>query len=447
MTPSFHPPARPVVHEKDAFSEWLNRKKPEKIEAVEKAAEKAAEKLTIKSEEPFQPVQSPKMSSSKESINSNRFQGSMVNLNDTDAFVKHIETKGPSKNYGDPPHKAFRSPPQQASSSNGWQRPATAFDNPRWKLNDNTVTDFESYIKGDPAAPLVPSSAQGNTVYGSANVRAAKAQAAQLVAPKFQTAYQKPTFNVAQKLGRNVVQSAQNGPAKKPENIKPAQVVTNVEHVSPGLNSVASQKVENMKPAPAVVKVERAVTDPTNIVLKKPAVSQNNTQVKENEWQGMPSMQAVAAMISSDINNIRPEIDLNAPPLTQTALVLRTGFKTADQNENSDDRISSTGLDGVSSDYVLCSADPRHTQGNDTVEQLKDWDGAWGPAPVNWETERTIFDATFIPNYIKEWQQTLPSGLHSADIHCDKFTSGIYPLNNIVFVGPIDQGPDTIPGR
>ncbi|KAH9222719.1 hypothetical protein DL95DRAFT_285821 [Leptodontidium sp. 2 PMI_412] len=153
-------------------------------------------------------------------------------------------------------------------------------------------------------------------------------------------------------------------------------------------------------------------------------------------------MQSVAAQISSDINTVQPESASNAPPLTQTALVLQTGFKTVDEIHRSDGRISSTGLGGVSSD---CAQDPRHTQGNDSANQLTDWDGAWAPAPVNWETERTSFDDSFIPAYIKEWQQTLPGGLHSVNIQSDKFTSGVYAINNVFFVDPVDHGPPTIP--
>jgi len=421
MASSFNPPPRrPANDGQDDFLSWLNHRKP-----VQKA--KATETATIKPDEPLKsvrspqalPVQSPQVSPSKQSINSKWSRESGKNINDTDDFISYMQKpKTNPKVYG-APLKSSKSP-KQASPNNGWQAPRTAFDHPHWKLNEDSVANFETFIKTGASASLAIPAVQGNSVHGTANVRAAKAQAAQAVTPKVQHAYQKPTFVGAQKLGQNPSQPkpiVQNGPAQLIENKKPvAQVPVKIGIVASNLN---------------------------NIAPKKPATPADAAPLNAAEWKGMPSMQSVAAMISSDINTVQPQTSSNIPALTNEALVLTTGFKTVNQYNYSDDRISSAGLGKNSSDHAQ---DPRHTQGNDMVNQFFEWDGSRAPAPI-WEEERPSFDDSFIPEYIKEWQKTLPSGQFKVDIDDDKFTSGVCPITNVIFVDPIDQGPDTIPGK
>ncbi|CZT08932.1 uncharacterized protein RCO7_09811 [Rhynchosporium graminicola] len=415
MASAFYPPARRMVPEKDDFVTWLERKSSAKVvqtaeKTFQKVTEKTPQTIIIKSEETSLPVRSPQFSPSNLSAGSKLSEASLQqiqrNVDNIDPFLNYMETRPVSKKYGD------------------WKPPRNAFDNPRWKLSDDNVDKFEAYIKSGPPPSMAPLTAQNNTVYGSASVRAANVKAAQVIAAKPQTHHQKPTFVGVQKLGQNIMQNPENGRAQSSEPIKPAQ---------------------------AAMKAEIAGYISNNTAPKQPVPNSNAIQTQETEWQVVPSMKSVAAMISADVKNIQPESSANSPPLTQDALVLQTGFKTVNQNKVSDDGISSTGLGDASSDYVH---DPRNIQGIDTTDQLADWDGTWAPAPVNWETERTLFDPAFIPEYIREWQKTIPAnGSFIVDISSDKFTipresrpySYTYPIANTIFVDKIDQGLDTIP--
>ena len=399
---------------------WLNHRKPvQKAEAADTVTMKGDETLKSVQSPQALPVRSPKVSPSKRSINSKWSQESVKNINNTDDFLSYMQKPKTNPKVSGAPLKSSN-PPKQVSPNNGWQAPRTAFDNPHWKLNENSVANFETFIKNGASASLATPAVQGNSVHGTANVRAAKVQAAQVVAPKVQHAYQKPTFIGAQKLGQNPSQPkliVQNGPAQLIENKKPvAQVPVN--------NGIVASNLNNVAP-------------------KKPFTPADAAPLNAAEWQGMPSMQSVAAMISSDINTVQPQTSSNTPALTNEALVLTTGFNTVNQHNFSDDRISSAGLGKNSSDHAQ---DPRHTRGNDMVNQFFEWDGSRAPAPI-WEEERPSFDDSFIPEYIKEWQKTLPSSQFKVDINDDKFTSGVYPITNVIFVDPIDQGPDTIPGK
>ncbi|KAL2074749.1 hypothetical protein VTL71DRAFT_8528 [Oculimacula yallundae] len=473
MAPSFAPPVRPLDPEQDAFLKWLNGKNAAKKVATvekttEKTTEKIAEKIIVKTEKASNPVRSPQVSPSSKSITSKVSQISpMQHINDTDPFLEYMKVKKVTKHYGVPPKKT--------SPTDGWKRPRTAFDNPKWKLNDDTVNNFEAYIRGSshpsaahltaqntpptiqnniPTAQNNPPTAQNNTVYGSASVRAAKVEAAQVTAPNSHTYYQKPTFVGVQKLGQN--KQVVNGPAQVSNTIKPAEVVVKVEkavhgpaqkqpiHV-PATTQIQPSQWQVNQPVEVAVKSEN--TGPSKVVQKQPVHAPATFQTQQSQWNIMPSMKSVAAMISADVNNIQPDNPSNAPPLTENALVLQTGFKTVNENNITEDGISSTGLGDVSSGYAQ---DPRHTQGNATVEQLADWDGTWAPAPVNWETERTLFDAAFVPEYIKEWQRTIPlDGSAMIDITSEKFSSlkppYSYPIANTIFLDQVDQGEDTVP--
>ncbi|KAK0129677.1 hypothetical protein ONS96_000240 [Cadophora gregata f. sp. sojae] len=415
MAPTCYP-SRPMNDGQDDFLQWLSHKKPtQKVEVTEQVIIKSEEPLNSVRSPQALPVRSPRSSPSKESTNSNWSQEPVKNINDTDDFLSYMN-KPKSKVYGVPP-EASKSP-NQTLPTDGWQRPKTAFDNPHWKLNDNSVANFETYIKNGASPSSVTPAAQVNSVHGTANVRAAKVQAAQVMASKVQYPHQKLTFNGAQKLGQSASQ--------------PKQIV----------QSGPTLSIENKNPvAQAPVKIDNVATNFNTVAPAKSSAQADIVPNKAAEWQGLPNMHAVAAMISADINNVQPQASSNTSPLTNEALVLTTGFKTVNQNNYSDDRISSTGLGKLSSDHAQ---DPRHTQGNDMVNQFFEWDGSRAPVPI-WEDERPSFDDSFIPEYIKEWQKTLPSGQFKVDIEDDKFTSGVYPISNVSFVDPILQGPDTVP--
>lgn len=107
-----------------------------------------------------------------------------------------------------------------------------------------------------------------------------------------------------------------------------------------------------------------------------------------------------------------------------------------------DDRVSEAGLEGLPRQHV------RATEGNDVTNELLDWDGKrWAPVPASWEYDRAAFDGGFLPNYIREWVQTVPAGKRvTVNINNPLFANGKAPIDNDVLIFPTYQ-PITTPCR
>lgn len=110
--------------------------------------------------------------------------------------------------------------------------------------------------------------------------------------------------------------------------------------------------------------------------------------------------------------------------------------------EFDDDRVSETGLLDQPRQIV------RATEGNDATNELLDWDGKrWAPIPADWENDRTSFNDAFVPNYIREWEQTVPAGTAvTLSINNDYFESGKAVVDNDVLIVPLSQ-PDIIQSK
>ncbi|KUJ20888.1 uncharacterized protein LY89DRAFT_770041 [Mollisia scopiformis] len=104
-----------------------------------------------------------------------------------------------------------------------------------------------------------------------------------------------------------------------------------------------------------------------------------------------------------------------------------------------DDRVSEAGLEDLPRQIV------RATEGNDMTNQLLDWDGKrWAPPPACWENDRAGFDGAFVPNYVREWVQTTPSGEEvTLSTSTDAFIDGKAPVDNDVLISPVSQ-PDIV---
>lgn len=91
-----------------------------------------------------------------------------------------------------------------------------------------------------------------------------------------------------------------------------------------------------------------------------------------------------------------------------------------------DDCVSEAGLEGLPRQHV------RATEGNDATAQLLDWDGMrWAPVPASWEYDRAGFDGAFVPNYIREWVRTVPSGKRvTVNMNNQLFADGRFPIDN-----------------
>jgi hypothetical protein len=128
-------------------------------------------------------------------------------------------------------------------------------------------------------------------------------------------------------------------------------------------------------------------------------------------------------------------------PLTQDALVMRTGAMPRDHSLNFEDQISDDGVVEQTKEGI------RASQGVDAATQLLDWDRKrWAPPPCDWENDRAGFDDSFIPDYIKEWRVGLPCGPSiQVNTACDDFRLGKCPVDNDVLIDAVEQ-PESAPG-
>lgn len=120
-------------------------------------------------------------------------------------------------------------------------------------------------------------------------------------------------------------------------------------------------------------------------------------------------------------------------PCTDDNIVTVTGSHQDDLEF--DDCVSEAGLENQPRQVV------RATQGEDATNQLVDWDGKhWAPAPASWEHDRAEFTGTFIPNYIREWSESVPSGKSvSVDTSNEAFLLGKATVDNDVIIAPLSQ--------
>lgn len=127
-------------------------------------------------------------------------------------------------------------------------------------------------------------------------------------------------------------------------------------------------------------------------------------------------------------------------PCNDENLVTVTGLHQDDLEF--DDCVSEAGLENQPRQAV------RATEGNDATNQLLDWDGKhWAPVPSSWEHDRAEFDGAFIPNYIREWAESVPSGkIVTVDTSNEAFLLGQAPIDNGVLIAPFSQ-PITLRSR
>jgi L-amino acid N-acyltransferase YncA len=215
-----------------------------------------------------------------------------------------------------------------------------------------------------------------------------------------------------------------------------------------GFTSRAGQQKENVSPF--------SRTDPHAFFsprdLKTPELSiviQRNDHVNQIAAMSSTGHRFQNPLIDMKLLNSSILADLNAHKmlpasplrLTQDMFVENLGFSPQQSINIFEDRISDTGISEQPREII------RATQGKDATEHLLDWDGKMLPAPCDWETDRGIFDTSFIPNYIKEWQGNgIPCGPSvTVDTSSEGFRSGNQPVANDKLDDPVIQ-PDSIPG-
>ena len=141
--------------------------------------------------------------------------------------------------------------------------------------------------------------------------------------------------------------------------------------------------------------------------------------------------------------NATKQVTGATPLLTQNALAVKTGFTPRAHSHTFEDQISDDGVVELNVKEGI-----RANQEKNGVDQLADWDKKnWAPAPADWENDRPAFDSSFVPGYIQEeWRPNLPCGPSiQVDTTSQKFKCGKYPINNDVFIDPIEQ-PESMPG-
>jgi hypothetical protein len=120
-------------------------------------------------------------------------------------------------------------------------------------------------------------------------------------------------------------------------------------------------------------------------------------------------------------------------PCNDENLVTVTGLHQDDLEF--DDCVSEAGLEDQPRQVV------RATEGEDSTNQLVDWDGEhWAPAPASWEHDRAEFNGVFIPNYIREWAESVPFGKSvTVDTSNEAFLIGKATFDNDVLIAPLSQ--------
>jgi hypothetical protein len=180
--------------------------------------------------------------------------------------------------------------------------------------------------------------------------------------------------------------------------------------------------------------------------IDKVAVNQTTTdspRVMKGPWPTMPStdVKSFNEKVTHELNATK-QAPANIAPLTQDALVTTTGFLPRDHSLKFEDQVSDDGVVEENRKEGI-----RATQGMDAATQLLDWDGKrWAPPPCDWENDRTRFNDSFIPDYIKEWRGDIPCGPSiQVDTTLDEFKGGKCPINNDVLIDPIEH-PESSPG-
>ncbi|PBP15469.1 hypothetical protein BUE80_DR013795, partial [Diplocarpon rosae] len=297
------------------------------------------------------------------------------------AFQKQMTSAAPLKNYGAP------TVPKPEPLHNMSERVLTnAYDNKKFQLHDATNKNFQEYM-------MASSSALAGKKYTKVQLASNGASS---------------QVDTNQDISHSRIQVQR----KSLESIGKKKPVAHLCPGSPQDVSTSNDMAQNSS---------RALADINNA----------------GALSGMSSVNDVAGNTSSDIK-LEPEIPLKGTPLTQDALIRKTGFKTAKESNSSDNQISNTGIDAS----AHRSQDFRATRGNDPAP-LVDWDGKWAAGPCDWESERGTFDDSFVPDFIKDWQRELPRGI-AIDITAPGFIDGTCPVDIDQLIVPLEHG-DCIP--
>ena len=217
--------------------------------------------------------------------------------------------------------------------------------------------------------------------------------------------------------------------------------------VSNGFPSRTDQQKENIKPFskfdPHAVFSPRDLKTPEQGEAMHQSDHTSQVAATSSTGWGQNPLTDKKLLNSSILADLNAQKMLPSSPvrLTEDILVKNFDFSPHHSIDTFEDRISDTGILEQPREII------RATQGKDATEHLLDWDGSMLPAPCDWETDRGVFDTSFMPKYIKEWQGSgIPCGPSvMVDTNLEGFRSGKQPIDNHKLKEPIIQ-PDSIPG-
>ncbi|PBP28862.1 hypothetical protein BUE80_DR000083, partial [Diplocarpon rosae] len=365
--------------DRDSFLEWHRNKKASEAAKVTAEANSACQ-IQPQSEIQKKSVDNLPSENSKKALSSPSQDSEAVLAA---AFQKQMTAAAPLKNYG---AAAVQKPEPLHNMSEPML--TNAYDNKKFQLHNATNKNFQEYMKAS-------SSARAGKKYTKVQIASNGASS---------------QVDTNQKISQSRIQIQ----GKSLESIGKKKAVAHLCQVTPQDASTSNDMAQ---------KSSRAIADINNA----------------GGLSGMSSVDDVAGNISSDIK-LQAEIALKGTPLTQDALIRKTGYKTAKESNSSGNQISNTGIDAS----AHRSQDFRATRGNDPAP-LVDWDGKWAAGPCDWESERGTFDDSFVPDFIKDWQRELPRGI-AIDITAPGFIDGTCPVDNQELIAPLEHGnciPDT----
>jgi hypothetical protein len=289
-------------------------------------------------------------------------------------------------------------------------------------VQSSTVTNGKKYTFNGPA-PATAAEQQQNAPVGNGTTQPSGSLAS---VPQQQRGIPPQSANYGQQQ--------QRGPP--PQAAGPTQQLV---HSNNDKSALFAKQDPNMMFSPS----QMATAIPS---IDKVAVNQTTTdspRVMKGPWPTMPStdVKSFNEKVTHELNATK-QAPANIAPLTQDALVTTTGFLPRDHSLKFEDQVSDDGVVEENRKEGI-----RATQGMDAATQLLDWDGKrWAPPPCDWENDRTRFNDSFIPDYIKEWRGDIPCGPSiQVDTTLDEFKGGKCPINNDVLIDPIEH-PESSPG-